>query len=69
MFGKKRRSEETSMREALLGVKTELAAVRAELALLRNDLFPEAPVGEGGKVMSRAEIVNKWSMGENGDGF
>ena len=71
MFGmaKKERAE---LREALVVLKNRLDAMQKELTALKEDvavLRERPPEEKDTDAMSEGEMLNKWYMGEKGDGF
>ena len=69
MFGKAKK-ERAELREALVVLKNRLDAMQRELSALKEDVavLRERPPEEK-DAMSEGEMLNKWYMGEKGDGF
>ena len=71
MFGKAKK-ERAELREALVVLKNRLDAMQRELSALKEDvavLRERPPEEKDPDAMSEGEMLNKWYMGEKGDGF
>ena len=65
MFGKAKK-ERAELRDELSSLRERLDEMQEELAALRE---PKEERKKDPDAMSEGEMLNKWYMGEKGDGF